>query len=133
MVRRCGLCTARKPRSQRRDQRWHNKQYKKAHLGTALKASPFGGASHAKGIVLGKVGVEAKHQPRMVKKKKITAFVPNDGCLNFIEENDDILVAGFGCKGHAVGDSPGVHFKVVKVANVSLLALHKGKKERPRS
>ncbi|KAH0628067.1 hypothetical protein JD844_008752 [Phrynosoma platyrhinos] len=49
------------------------------------------------------------------------------------EENDEVLVAGFGRKGHAVGDIPGVRFKVVKVANVSLLALYKGKKERPRS
>ena len=39
--------------------------------------------------------------------KKITAFVPRDGCLNFIEENDEVLVAGFGRKGHAVGDIPG--------------------------
>eukprot|EP00069_Balaena_mysticetus_P019139 bmy_12010T0 len=46
--------------------------------------------------------------------KKITAFVPYDGCLNFTEENDEILVAGFGRKGHAVGDIPGVRFKVVK-------------------
>merc|ERR1712179_612560 len=61
--------------------------------------------------------------------KKITAFVPNDGCLTFIEENDEVLVAGFGRKGHAVGDIPGVRFKVVKVANVSLLALYKEKKE----
>ena len=90
--------------------------------------------------------------------KKITAFVPNDGCLNFIEENDEVLIAGFGRKGHAVGDIPGwkkalsvegkssfecliniylsfsgVRFKVVKVANVSLWALYSGKKERPRS
>jgi len=89
--------------------------------------------------------------------KKITAFVPRDGCLNYIEENDEVLVAGFGRKGHAVGDIPGkkytnlrtnlpvsqffivwflftgVRFKVVKVANVSLLALYKEKKERPRS
>ncbi|ELR47362.1 hypothetical protein M91_03358 [Bos mutus] len=90
-----GLRTARKLRSHQRDQKWHDKQYKKAHLGTALKANPFGGASHAKGIVLEK-------------------------------ENDEVLVAGFGRKGHAVGDIPGVHFKVVKVANVSLLALYKG-------
>ena len=62
--------------------------------------------------------------------QKITTFVPSDGCLNSIEENDDILVAGFGCKGHAVGDIPGVRFKVVKLASVSLLALYKGKKER---
>lgn len=50
-----------------------------------------------------------------------------------LQENDEVLVAGFGRKGHAVGDIPGVRFKVVKVANVSLLALFKGKKERPRS
>nr|ACN10021.1 40S ribosomal protein S23 [Salmo salar]ACN12368.1 40S ribosomal protein S23 [Salmo salar] len=138
-----GLRTARKLRNHRREQRWHDKQYKKAHLGTALKANPFGGASHAKGIVLEKVGVEAKQPNSAIRKcvrvqlikngKKITAFVPNDGCLNFIEENDEVLVAGFGRKGHAVGDIPGVRFKVVKVANVSLLALYKGKKERPRS
>nr|XP_057911824.1 40S ribosomal protein S23 [Doryrhamphus excisus] len=138
-----GLRTARKLRNHRREQKWHDKQYKKAHLGTALKANPFGGASHAKGIVLEKVGVEAKQPNSAIRKcvrvqlikngKKITAFVPNDGCLNYIEENDEVLVAGFGRKGHAVGDIPGVRFKVVKVANVSLLALYKGKKERPRS
>ena len=33
--------------------------------------------------------------------------MPNDGCLNFIEENDEVLIAGFGRKGHAVGDIPG--------------------------
>lgn len=54
-------------------------------------------------------------------------------CFADIQENDEVLVAGFGRKGHAVGDIPGVRFKIVKVANVSLLALFKGKKERPRS
>ena len=38
--------------------------------------------------------------------------------MNSIEENYDILVAGFGCKGHAIGDIPGFCFKVVKVASV---------------
>ncbi|EWC78739.1 ribosomal protein S23 (S12) [Plasmodium falciparum UGT5.1] len=65
--------------------------------------------------------------------KKITAFVPGDGCLNFIDENDEVLVSGFGRSGHSVGDLPGVKFKVVKVARVSLLALFKEKKEKPRS
>jgi len=124
-------------------------------------------------------GVEAKQPNSAIRKcvrvqlikngKKITAFVPNDGCLNFVEvsnlvltflfrtitcqpilfpkkplgyeqrsiiflqENDEVLVSGFGRSGHAVGDIPGVRFKIVKVANVSLLALFKGKKERPRS
>ena len=62
-------------------------------------------------------GVEAKQPNSAIRKcirvqlikngKKITAFVPNDGCLNFIEENDEVLIAGFGRKGHAVGDIPG--------------------------
>lgn len=50
-----GLRTARKHVNHRRDQRWADKDYKKAHLGTRWKANPFGGASHAKGIVLEKV------------------------------------------------------------------------------
>lgn len=65
--------------------------------------------------------------------KKITAFVPNDGCLNFIDQNDEVLVAGFGNKGRSKGDIPGVKFKVVKVSGCSLLALFKHKKEKPRS
>ena len=63
-------------------------------------------------------GVEAKQPNSAIRKcirvqlikngKKITAFVPNDGCLNYIEENDEVLIAGFGRKGHAVGDIPGL-------------------------
>jgi hypothetical protein len=44
-----------------------------------------------------------------------------------------VLIAGFGRSGHSVGDIPGVRFKAVKVAGVSLLALFKGKKEKVRS
>ncbi len=46
---------------------------------------------------------------------------------------DEVLIAGFGRKGHAVGDIPGVRFKVAKVSNVALSALYRGKKEKPRS
>ena len=46
---------------------------------------------------------------------------------------DEVLISGFGRRGHAVGDIPGVRFKVVKVAGVSLLALYLEKKEKPRS
>ena len=59
--------------------------------------------------------------------------MPNDGCLNFITENDEVLVAGFGRSGHSVGDIPGVRFKVVKVAGVALKALWTGKKDKPRT
>lgn len=63
----------------------------------------------------------------------IYLLVPNDGCLNFIDENDEVLLAGFGRKGRAKGDIPGVRFKVVKVSGVSLLSLWKEKKEKPRN
>merc|ERR1719298_106211 len=138
-----GIRCGRKLRIHRRDQLWADKDYKKKHLGTALKCNPFGGSSHAKGIVVEKVGIEAKQPNSAIRKccraqlikngKKITAFVPNDGCLNFIDENDEVLISAFGRRGHAVGDIPGVRFKVVKVAGVSLLALFKQKKEKPRS
>lgn len=73
-------------------------------------------------LIVSYSGVEAKQPNSAIRKcvrvqlikngKKITAFVPRDGCLNYIEENDEVLVAGFGRKGHAVGDIPGVRFKV---------------------
>ena len=88
------------------------------------------------------MGVEAKQPNSAIRKcvrvqlikngKKIAAFVPTDGCLNFCDDNDEVLVSGFGRSGHSVGDIPGVRFKVVKVAGVSLLALFRGKKEKPR-
>ena len=112
--------------------------------------------------MLEKVGVEAKQPNSAIRKcvrvqlikngKKVTAFgkdtipmktaartctdfraVPNDGCLNFVDENDEVLLAGFGRKGKAKGDIPGVRFKVVKVSGVGLAALWKEKKEKPRS
>lgn len=52
-----GLRTARKHVKNRRNQVWADLDYKKAHLGTRWKANPFGGASHAKGIVLEKVKI----------------------------------------------------------------------------
>ncbi|CAF4427406.1 unnamed protein product [Rotaria sp. Silwood2] len=139
----CGLRTARKLNNHRRKQRWHDKDYKKSHLGSDWKSDPLGGASHAKDILIQSIGVEAKQPNSAVRKcfrvqlikngKIITAFVPRDGCFNFIDENDEVLVAGLGRKGRAVGDIPGVHFKIVKVADVSLWALYKGKKERSYS
>lgn len=109
-----GMGAGRKLRVHRRNQRWADKDYKKSNLGSEWK-KPFAGASHAKGIVLEKMyvqrvdtcvcifnmhghsGIEAKQPNSAIRKcarvqlikngKKIAAFVPRDGCLNFIEEN----------------------------------------------
>ncbi|CAL0319861.1 unnamed protein product [Lupinus luteus] len=77
---------------EKRRQRWVDKSYKKSHLGNQWKKL-FVGSSHAKGIVLEQIGIEAK-QPnfaigkcvrvQLIKNgKKIAAFFPNDGCLNY--------------------------------------------------
>merc|ERR1712080_115787 len=63
-----GLRTARKLRYHRRDQLWNDNDYKKANLGSRWKSNPFAGASHAKGIVLEKVGVEAKQPNSAIRK-----------------------------------------------------------------
>lgn len=79
-----------------------------------MKANPLGGSCMSKGIVLEKMyvwrnlniywnidvwcsGMEAKQPNSAIRKgvrvqlikngKKIAAFVPRDGCLNFLEEN----------------------------------------------
>jgi small subunit ribosomal protein S23e len=54
-------------------------------------------------------------------------------CSADARADDEVLISGFGRKGKAKGDIPGVRFKVVKVSGVGLLALWKEKKEKPRS
>ncbi|KAI8027595.1 40S ribosomal protein S23 [Camellia lanceoleosa] len=146
----CGMGAGRKLKSHRRRQRWANKAYKKSHLGNEWK-KPFAGSSFANDIVLEKMYAFSNMLSftsfllnvhlwllhlvsNLIRNgKKIAAFVLIDGCLNYIEENDKVLIAGFEHKGHAVGDILGVRFKVVKVSGVSLMALFKEKKEQPRS
>ena len=76
---------------------------------------------------------EARQSPGRIANTSFEPVVPNDGCLNFVDENDEVLLSGFGRKGKAKGDIPGVRFKVVKVSGVGLSALWKEKKEKPRS
>lgn len=120
--------------------RWAQKSYKKSHAVSKWK-KPFAGTSQAKGIVVERVAVEAKQPNSALRKcvrvqlkknnKRITCYVPRDGGMSFIDENDEVMVAGFGRRGHAVGDIPGVRFKIEKVAGTSLLALWLHKKEKP--
>ena len=53
------------------------KQYKKAHVGTALKANTFGGTSHAKGIVLEKAGVETKQPDSAIRQCARVQLIKN--------------------------------------------------------
>ena len=135
-----GINAGRKLKNNRKFHKWGDKHYVKRSIDTKWK-KPFCEASHAKGIVLKKIMVECK-QPnsgfrkcvrvQLIKNSKIiTAYVPRDGGISYINENDEVLVAGFGRSGHSVGDFPGVRFKIVKVAGVSLNALWTFKREKP--
>jgi len=137
-----GLYAARKLTNNRKKLRWSKTKYKRKKLKLKQKVDPMEGAPQALGIVLQKVGRESKQPNSAIRKcvrvqlkkngKTITAFLPGDGALNFIEEHDRVLIEGIGgAKGRAVGDLPGVRWRVVMVNGVSLQALIAGKKEKP--
>jgi len=137
-----GLLAGRKLANKRKKFRWSLKQFKRRALRLDEKADPLEGAPQARGIVLEKVGVESRQPNSAVRKcvrvqlikngKQITAFLPGDGALNFVDEHDEVIVEGIGGPmGKAIGDLPGVRWKVVKINGVSLSALMTGKKQKP--
>ena len=137
-----GLNTARKLRLDRQKHRWSDRYYARRTLHLKEKSDPLEGSAQAKGVVLEKVGIEAKQPNSAIRKcvkvqliknsRQITAFAVADGAINFIDEHDEVLVEGIGGRmGRSYGDIPGVRFKVIKVNNVSLNELVKGRKEKP--
>ncbi|MHC1597665.1 MAG: 30S ribosomal protein S12, partial [Methermicoccaceae archaeon] len=91
---------------------------------------------------LEKVGVEAKQPNSAIRKcvrvqlikngKQVTAFCPGDGAINFIDEHDEVTVERIGGRmGGAMGDIPGVRFKVIAVNDMSLNEMVRGRKEKP--
>ncbi len=138
-----GLFSGRVLKDKRKKQRWSIGTYKRRNLGLNKKADPLGGAPQARGIVLEKVGIEAKQPNSAVRKcvrvqlikngKTVTAFLPRDGAMIFVDEHDEVHVEGMGATmGGAMGDIPGVRWKVFKVNGTSLKELVYGKKEKPR-
>jgi small subunit ribosomal protein S12 len=137
-----GLYTASKLRKDRQKARWSDSTYKRRMLRLKEKSDPLEGASQARGIVLEKVGIEAKQPNSAIRKcvkiqlikngRQITAFAVGDGAINFIDEHDEVLVEGIGGRmGRSYGDIPGVRYKVIQVNNVSLNELVRGRKEKP--
>jgi small subunit ribosomal protein S12 len=137
-----GLYTARKLKKERQKYRWSDSTYKKRMLKLKEKSDPLEGASQGRGIVLEKVGIEAKQPNSAIRKcvkvqlikngRQITAFAVGDGAINFIDEHDEVLVEGIGGRlGRSYGDIPGVRYKVIQVNSVSLNELVRGRKEKP--
>ncbi|TET64504.1 30S ribosomal protein S12 [Candidatus Bathyarchaeota archaeon] len=137
-----GEFAARKLIAKRKKFRWSNMYYKRRVLRLDVKADPLKGAPMSRGIVLEKVGVESKQPNSAIRKcvrtqlikngRLITAFLPGDGALNIVDEHDEVLVEGIGGpRGGAMGDIPGVRWKVILVNGVSLKELVLGKKQKP--
>ncbi len=137
-----GEFAARKLRSERQRFRWKSAQYKRRVLMLDEKADPLEGSPQGKGIVLEKVGIEAKQPNSAIRKcvrvqiikngRQVTAFAPGDGAIGFIDEHDEIVIEGIGgAKGGSYGDLPGVRYRVTKVNGISLNELVKGRKEKP--
>jgi len=137
-----GEYSARRLRLKRKALRWKYRYYKRRMLRLDIKADPLEGAPQARGIVLEKVGVESKQPNSAIRKcvrvqlikngRQITAFLPGDGALNFVDEHDEVVVEGIGgSRGGSMGDIPGVRWRAVSVNGVSLQQLILGKKEKP--
>ncbi len=137
-----GINAARKLKKSRKQQLWSDRYYKRRVLHLKEKSDPLGGVAQAKGIVIEKVGIEAKQPNSAIRKcikiqlirngRQITAFAPGDNAIGFIDEHDEVVVEGIGGRmGRSYGDIPGVRFKVIKVNDVSLNELVKGKVEKP--
>jgi small subunit ribosomal protein S12 len=137
-----GEFAARKLLAKRKKFRWSNIYFKRRMLRLDVKADPLEGAPMGRGIVLEKVGVESKQPNSAIRKcvrtqlikngRLVTAFLPGDGALNVVDEHDEVVVEGIGgSRGGAMGDIPGVRWKVISVNGVSLKELVYGRKQKP--
>ena len=99
-----GLFAAKKLKKNRQNFRWKDTHYKRKELRLDVKADPLEGAPQARGIVIEKVGIEAKQPNSAIRKcvrvqlikngKQLTAFAPGDGAIGFIDEHDEVMIEG---------------------------------------
>jgi ribosomal protein uS12 len=108
------------------------REIKRGRKNVVLEDITVGNPSHnffANGILTGNCV-----RCQIVKNgKQVTAFLPGDGALNFVDEHDEVMLQGIGgSMKRAMGDIPGVRWTVFKVNGVSLNELVYGRKEKPR-
>lgn len=137
-----GEFSARDMKRRRKKFRWKSTSHKRKFLKLWQKDS-LDGAPMGRGIVLKKKGVEQK-QPhsgiikavriQIVKNgNQVTAVVPGDQAIKFIDEHDEVGIVGVGgSQRGAIGSMHGIKYKVVSVSGVSLSELLKGKKDKPK-
>ena len=97
-------------------------------------------AAHAKGIVLQRAGYFASipnhgtHKCAVVQLarsgKKVVAYCPGDGALNYVEENDRVLIS-YNRKKRTKCCVFSIRFKIIKVNGVCLQSILLGKRDKP--
>lgn len=137
-----GIFAARDLVRQKKVKLWHYPKIKRRVLHLRQKFDPLEGSPQATGIVLEKREVEQK-QPHsgMIKCVRVqlikngiqvTAHAPKSGAIEHIQEHDEVTIEGIGgSRWGPVGSIPGVKYRVVKVNNISLEELVRGRKKRP--
>lgn len=138
-----GEFAARKLVRSRKHQRMLKKWLKRRKLKNKQKYDPMGTVPMAKGIVLQKFAVEQK-QPhsglikcvrvQLIKNHKVVgAFSPGDGTINFIDEHDEVTIAGLGgSQRGAMGCIPQMKYKVIAVNGTDIEQIRRGKREKPK-
>lgn len=137
-----GLFAGKKLMERRKTFKYRYKGGKARKLNIGNKFDPLEGSPRAKGIVLSKRNVPCKQPHSALRKcvvvqlikngKSVTAFVPGEGAIKFIDEHNNVVIERLGGPmGGSKGDIPGVKFKVVKVNDVSLNEIVRGRKEKP--
>ena len=133
-----GLNAGRKLKKSRKKQLWSDRQYKRRVLHLKEKADPLEGTAQARGIVIEKVGIEAKQPNSAIRKcvkvqlikngRQITAFTPGNNAISFVDEHDEVTIEGIsGPRSRSMGDIPGVRYKVSSINGVPFDLLVIGK------
>jgi len=136
-----GLFAGKKLMSRRKKFRFKKKGSFSKWSGKYIKYDPLEGSPQARAIVLEKREIEVKQPHSGLRKcvrvqlikngKSVTAHVPGNLAIKHINEHDEVTIerAGAPQRG-ALGDMPGIKFRVAKVSGTSLKELVRGKKQR---
>jgi small subunit ribosomal protein S12 len=137
-----GMFAGQRLKKVRKSMRLKSRDYVRRLRRRREKSGLLEGAPMGRGIVLQKVGVESKQPNSAIRKcvrvqlikngRLLTAFLPGDGALNYVDEHDEVMIEGIGGpRARSMGDIPGVRYKVYKVNGVPLHLLVVGKMKKP--
>jgi len=137
-----GMFAGRRLKKVRKKMRLKSRDYVRRLKRRREKFDILKGAPMGRGIVLQKVGIESKQPNSAIRKcvrvqlikngRLLTAFLPGDGALNYIDEHDEVMIEGIGGpRARSMGDIPGVRYKVSQVNGVPLNLLVIGKIKKP--